>query len=285
MQSDIDISNDISEFKTFIHDEIEKNKENKKISIVLEKLLYFLTIAKTMSECPKYNFSFNDVLFLKKDWMLNEEFTNKYPSFLYWLSLNDDCLKQLQRNFEFYICSNEKMPFWLFIIRIISSTQCIEFYCKTESEFANIIKDSINSKLIDIFSKTKDSTNSKLIGTDWVNFLLPKVPIEISNSNYKLLYQFLINILSDTSNCTPFIKSVKEKTVKNFALFIINKIFNGKIDDFLKLSFSQKNTNKWISFVNKCIKELNIDKDIFHKLKLFNNTANEVISKLKPKSQ
>lgn len=87
------------------------------IGNALDKILV-TKIAEKLNETPKFSFTFNDTLFINdKEWLSNERFTYKYPSLVYWLSLNSEFTVQLQRKFAGSVFTERKLPFWLFAVR------------------------------------------------------------------------------------------------------------------------------------------------------------------------
>ena len=178
-------------------------------------------------------FTFNDVEFLKKEWIENEEFVNLYPSLVYWLCKHHRCASQLQSyfgNMDFSQKSCDKIPFWLFTLRLISSESCIGFECSLNTNTAKQIKENIDNII-----KEKISSK-KLNGTKWINVLLSNVPPEISISNCRMLYQFLLNIAEDDTYLVKELKEYKEQTIKVF----INKVFNLIFEDNLDSTFDAK---------------------------------------------
>ena len=241
--------NNFDDFESIIKKDLELYKSDKFKVNVLTKILSILQIGKSLSICPQFQFSFNDTLFLDKNWINDEEFVNKYPSLLYWLSLNGNCRDQLRYNFSNYEFSDQKLPFWLFAVRIMSSLQCIEFYCQNQSIIAQLIKNTINRSILSFFKKS-DST--KLYGTKWINFLLPHVPSELFNNNYKMLYQYFINLSQDDAPNIKLLWDKKEKAIELFSEKVTSMVFNDEIDDFLNMPFDKKDDlEKWINLLHK----------------------------------
>lgn len=293
------IPKDFDDFKSFILEELNSIKEDKNKEYILNHIVSILSIGEKLAFCPRFTFTFNDTLFLKKEWIDNEIFVNKYPSLVYWLSLHEDCKEKFQNIFGNYIFSDQKLPFWLFTLRIMSSQKCIQFYCQNQSKTANLIKDTINKSTLSFFEKSRETS----YGTNWINFLIPKVPSEIYNSNYKMLYQYFINLSQDSASNSKFISEQKEKAIIMFAQKITEIVFEDSIDDLLNMSFDQKDNNNSLSFIinpqvqvdseiNKILNSLFnslLNNEDFNQLKYCSNNINEeldgFIEKLKNLAQ
>ncbi|KAK8895427.1 hypothetical protein M9Y10_023891 [Tritrichomonas musculus] len=240
-----EIPNDFNDFRSFIQKELDSLKSDKNKEYILKHILEILKIGEQLTYGPRFSFTFNDILFLEKDWINDETFVNKYPSLVYWLSLHEDCKEKFQHIFRNYEFSDQKLPFWLFALRIMSSLKCIKFNCNNQSRIANLIKDKINKSTLSFFEKSRETS----FGTKWINFLLPKVPSEIFNSNYKMLYQFFVNLSQDNTTDHKFLIEQKEKAIELFAQKITEMVFEDSIDSLMNMTFNQKEDNDLLAFI------------------------------------
>ena len=231
------IQNDHQWLKKFLKQQNKVLEEEKQILNIIYQVM---EIAEKFDTLKAYNFSFNDKKFLDNNWFNDEEFINKYPSLVYWICKNDRCTAQLRNifdkeNFQFNENSNS-FPFVLFVLRIMSSYESIKF--DYDSILGNEICRYVGTTIRSIV-KEKVEKKEK-IGTKWLNVLLSYVPPEISDPNYKLINQFIINLSKHNFDKQEEKYKIKEEILKIIDI-VIKMTFDDTFCDLLKIKIRSNN--------------------------------------------
>ena len=133
---------------------------------------------------------------------------------------------------------NEKyIPFWVFLIRNMSSINCIN-YENTNNPFNLEITNEIRNKIEDIINNGKD----KKLDDSWLNLVLDTIPNQIEMINIRQFYSFF-NHLFDKLNADGIIKTKILTLLKNYYLELLNESFQGTINELLTENIKESNNN------------------------------------------
>jgi len=250
---------------------------------LLQAALDILSIADNLNDFKDYEFKFDDINFIRNQkWLQNKDYINRYPSLVFWLCKNQKCMKQLQDIYKESILSTHELPFWIFVLRIMSSMNCISFDNKPTTKTGKLIKQLITENIKKIINK------STTIGTEWLSLILSNVPTEITDVYNKIFYQFFTYLSEDDYNKNEIINTIKYESIKNFIENICDMSIKGTLQNILKepiKSFSEhtslfiKDPENFIKervsvFRNKMLQEVN-NTDEF-------KTLSDNFNKLKP---
>ena len=236
----------------------EKNNQENSNKDKLNALINVMKLSKCFDEIisakESININFEDMAIFDK----NKE--NKLdiesllmkkmnPSFKYFIIKNLELIKTLiytklnkdditeiinLKNDEIYI------PFWVFLIRNMSSVNCINFGNQKNLTIYKEISDEIRQKIEDIIK----NKNAVELDNSWLNLILENVPNEIKIINVRLFYQFFNNLLDKLNVDKQFLKDEILTILKNFYFELINYSLDGSMDKIL--SDDIKNSNNFI---------------------------------------
>ena len=183
-------------------------------------------------DCFKNNFNIDSIINIKN-----------YPSFQYFLINNYNNIESLLKiltkeeinkifepSFEIFI------PFWAFIIRIMSSTNCLTFENSKnplEKEFSKIIKNEIISNI-----KENNKINDNL---NWINLTSENKFENIYNKNINMFYIFLNKICCSFVDFSFYISQYIEPILKEIYKNLFDDCLNNHFDELLNLNFENKN--------------------------------------------
>ena len=122
------------------------------------------------------------------------------------------------------------IPFWIFILRNMSSCNCINYECNDnenpyKNDLTSLIREKVNDTII---------YNREYYSNGWLNLILRDIPNEISMPNVHLFYLFFNNICS-RSNVSKDgkIKDDIKKLLLEFFKNIIDIEFNNNMNNLL----------------------------------------------------
>ena len=234
--------------------EIEKN-QLKAIINGMKIAKYFDGIIKANKKKTQKTMNFDDMMIFKKN--NNKKFEiesilleNINPCFKFYIVKNLQLLESLinsklnNDNFkELFNQSGECfIPFWVFLIRNMSSLNCV-CYDNEKNPFSDEITKEVRKKIKDLL---KDGENKKL-DNGWLNLIVKDIPNKIININVRLFYDFfndLINNLKETNSGKAKINNI----LKDFYLELIKYQFEGKMNDILNECVNSSN-NKILKFI------------------------------------
>ena len=162
---------------------------------------YFDEIIKVEKESPEKSIDFEDMVIFKKG---NEKR----------IEVESLLLKQINPSFKFYIIKNlqliktlintklsneeineicnknsTEIPFWVFLIRNMSSLNYINYENKN-NPFSNDITNKIRDRIEDLIKEGKENQ----LDNGWLNLIINEVPNEILMTNIHLFYSFFNNL-------------------------------------------------------------------------------------------
>ena len=203
------------------------NYNKAKKNYYIEVALKVMEVAEKIDSQKTESLKFNDVFFFDEKWIKNDEYVNKYPSLVFWLCKNHLCMDKLRNIFGHQQFSKDELPFWLFVLRLMSSESCIVFdsssTTKTGKELTKIINEGIRKAI------RKRIDNSEPVGTKWLNIILPSLPQEIANQKYQsfyhMFYQFFLNLSEDEKSLQKETFEVKIEQLKKFVKKVCSFVF------------------------------------------------------------
>ncbi|KAK8886006.1 hypothetical protein M9Y10_041465 [Tritrichomonas musculus] len=234
-----------SDFEDAVREENERI-ENEVFTIILH--LYPICMAQDSRE--PFDFSVDDLFFVKSNWLSNVEMCAKYPSLTYWLIENSECQRKLRFYFVDLKVEPDSLPLFLHILRIFSSINCISFKSSSQGDSSNKI-----SKIIINYLIPKLMHNESHI-MEWINLLLPNIPIDFYNLEISLIYDFL-NSLSQNPNTlkSEISKQCQDELYKIIIEQMIDSIFERKVHQYftneLNDHFSEFIKNPYEAMKNK----------------------------------
>ena len=231
----------IKEFIQYKIDNIEQNSEiQKKLQVLIEIIdlgFYFDNYKKYKENKEKNNdikLTFDDFKCLKDEFNINSiKNIKNFPSFQYFLLNNYDNIQYLLKivkkeniNKLFEPNPVSFITFWVFIIRIMSSTNCLIFEDNKnpfEKEFTNIIRNKILSNI-----------ENKLIINDlsWINLITENKFENIFDKNINMFYIFFNKICSNIfpNNTIIFIKVLLKEFYQSLFDICLNHKFNESLN-------------------------------------------------------
>ena len=211
---------------------------------------FFDGIIKKEKEAPQNAINFDDMKIFYKinneridiESLLNK---NINPSFKFYIiknlqllkslinsNLNNNDISELFKNKtdELYI------PFWVFLIRNMSSINCINYENKN-----NLFEKEITEEVRDNIENLLNEGNANQLDNSWLNLILEIIPNEIEMVNVHLFYHFFNNLF-EKLNSSDYLKQKIQEILKGFYFELLKYSFEGKIKTIL--SEDIKNSNK-----------------------------------------
>ena len=230
-------NNQINKYKKF-------NDENE----IIKEIIVLFKISEEYEENKiVYNDLFEDLSFLKIGKDLNDEdLFNNYPSLMFYLYKNLNITKYIKANYigkDFY--ENSKFHysfyFWIFILRIFSSINCINFDCyeKYNKFSVQTIQNLILSKL----------EKKEKIGRRWFNYVFNSIPFELENFSDIQVFQFIKKVLLLLKQIDERFCLIIDEEIKK----ILNELFTYILSDNLEDLFQKNlidNSDSLIKFLN-----------------------------------
>ena len=247
----------------------EQGNEEKILSAIINAMKlskFFNDIIKTNEKIKENKVSFNDMaIFDKKN--------NKR------IDIESLLLKQMNPSFKFFIIKNLQLikslinsklndeditkllspqegeiyiPFWVFLIRNMSSINCINYENKN-NPFCDEISEEVRQKIEDIIKSEKGEE----LDNCWLNLILENIPNEVKITNIRLFYLFFNNLF-EKLNANKLLKEKIQDILKNYYFDLINYALDGRIHEILKNDIEKSDNSilKLIDSPKKHIKEL-----------------------------
>jgi len=186
--------------------------------------------------------------------LINKEIN---PSFKYFIIKNIQLIKELINSklkseyiSELFKTNVNYIPFWVFLIRNMSSINCINYENKNNS-FSNELTIEIRKKIQNlIIEKTHKVDNS------WLNLILCDVPKVILDPDIRLIYYYF-NDLFTKLNANGILKKIIERIINTSFLELFNNALDGNINEILNQNI-QNNSSEILQLLyspKKFIKE------------------------------
>ena len=173
------------------------------------------------------------------------------PSFIFFMNNNQNFINQLFTNINnsdksiiYDIQKKRKinyLPFWLYILRNISSLNCLDYGKKDiDKRISNKIIDKIKNKISNCLE------NKKPLGLQWLNLVLENISAEILDPNIHIFYIFF-NSLINNLNISG--KSINKFTIDELIKYfseIIDFLFDKKLNKILETNLKENNDDNII---------------------------------------
>ncbi|KAK8853815.1 hypothetical protein M9Y10_016358 [Tritrichomonas musculus] len=237
--------------QSFYHLEIPDSKEAYKYEIA-RKAQKIFEFAEFLENWKDQKLLFDDIAFLSEDWTNDNNLLNKYPSLLFWICKNRQCCDQLISLYGKFIPKPNKIPFWLLILRILSSNECVTFDNKANiTVLAEIIKD-ITSNCIKEFLHTM---SDKELNYDWMNILLSNLPSKFVNPFITVIHDFFVNLSMDDKELYPeLINELKNRYIRDSILNVTTFLLSNKSNELMTGDINSEDSNiQFLAFPSKFI--------------------------------
>lgn len=129
----------------------ENEQENKTKNELMDAAIFVLDISDKLDSLThddvalkSYKFIYDDITFLSKGWVKDDDFIKKYPSFVYWLIKYQKCAETLQNIYSYSVFNEDNLPFWLFAVRLMSSQNCVRLDIDSSTTIGKFITEIVN---------------------------------------------------------------------------------------------------------------------------------------------
>ena len=214
--------------------------------------------------------NYEDAKFLEDDkWNLDIDYISRYPHLIYILNKYEGIYDDIKELYKINIFKPEedKIPFWLILLRLLSNKNNIEVDYNIES---NILSKKISEKeSIYLRKKLIDfrTNNNSQIDAKWLNLCIKN----LTNNNLysKKVRNIFENLLYQIQNIPSLKKEILNIIEENMISYN-NKIFDKYFDNQLEDIFDTILTE-----------DEDIIKIIYDPKKLYNDKINEKINKIR----
>ena len=156
------------------------------------------------------------------------------PSFMFYINNNktfiNDLFNDINKSDESIISDiNNKreidyLPFWLYILRNITSLNCLEFGQK------NINQNIARNIIVKFKNKiSKLMKEKKPLDLKWINLLVDNVYYEILDPTIHSFYYFFNSLLRNLNLPKGYLKDFAEEEIEKYFLEIVDYVFNDNI--------------------------------------------------------
>ncbi len=243
----IRIASSLSFIKTFQETIFNKQKENSKnYEFLLDDLNNLINDKNKLINCSNI---------FKKEKQIKEIDKNKNifsTSFIFYINNNQSFINELFNsinNSDNSIISDlnrkkklDYLPFWLYILRNISSLNCIEYGKKDDLNLASHISDKIKKKISYCMNEKKP------LDLKWLNLVTDNISSEIIDPKIHLFYNFFNSLIINLNFNGKNLKSFVLDELENYYNEIIDSVFNGKIDNILDENINDDKDNNFLKF-------------------------------------
>ncbi len=224
--------------KSFHEVVIQSQKEHKDKYLFRLDDFYNLVNDKKMMNCSEI---------FKKQIQLKEEDKNKYlsPSLIFYLNNNQSFIDELFNEITAssiitdsrsdLVC--EYLPFWLYILRNISSLNCIMHDQKD-------IEPNITKNIVDKIKKEISYSNYNL---KWINLLVDNISPELLDQNIHYFYYYFNALISNLDVPGEYLMNFAKNEIENYISIIIDYVFDNNIDNLFDENYknSENIILKW----------------------------------------
>ena len=219
---------------------ITQKKNKKDYEFILDDFYNLLNDKKKLNNCSNI---------FKKEKEAKDTDKNKNlfsPSFIYYINNNQTFINNLFLHLNNSDLNKERkidyLPFWLYILRYISSLNCIEYGKKEMSNLAIHIADKIKKKIS--YSLNKD----KFLGLKWLNLLMDNISSEILDPKIHLFYNYFNSLVNNLNITGKNLKSFALNELEEYYYKIIDSVFNDSIDILLDENLIEDKKNDILKF-------------------------------------
>ena len=258
----IELENDFNKLLIYFQDEnknMKQSAEKKELQAIINGMKlakYIQTIIESTTNTTDNAISFEDIrIFDKKDEkrieiesLLNKKIN---PSFKYFIIKNIQLIKELINSklksediSELFKPNVNYIPFWVFLIRNMSSINCVN-YESNDNPFSNEITIDVRQKIQGLIVEKKENE----IDDSWLNLVLRDIPSEILNPNVRLFYYYF-NYLFDKLNADGKLKEKIEKILKEKYLELLKMSFEGNLNEILNGDITNDSLEDILQLIN-----------------------------------
>ena len=250
----------------------ESKKEENNTKIILEKIAFGLEWIELFQEkifCHQdknnYEFKLDDLKNLldeknnlidctnifKKEKKLKELGKTKFlfsPSFIFYINNKETFINDLFNNINksrksiiYDLNSKRKiyyLPFWLYILRNITSLNCLEYSRKEiDKNLTDSIVDKVKKEILSCL-KNKIPLNYK-----WLNLILDNVSSELLDHTIHLFYNFFNKLINYLNLPEQSLDMFAKDELREYFYAIIDSVFNGSINELLNENINENKEN------------------------------------------
>ena len=236
------IASGLNFIKLFQEKILNNQKDNKKnYEFKLDDFYNLLNDKNNLMDC-------SNIFKKEKESILNDKKNLFSPSFIFYINNNQTFINELFDNLnksEESIISDlnnkrkiDYLPFWLYILRNISSFNCIEFGNKEIDEKTS--KNIVNK----IKKNIKDQFKSKkILDIKWLNLITDKISYEIIDPKIHLFYDFFILLNNNIKLTGNYSKNFVKNELENYYYKKIDYLFKEDINKILELTINENTKN------------------------------------------
>ena len=198
---------------------------------------------------------FDDVSFLKNNWIDDEVLHNEYPSLLFWICKNRQCSDQIIKRYHDYEFNENELPLWLLALRIFSSISCVSFDVNSKPTELSVIIKTITSVLVKKHLKDKKGKNLKY---NWLNILLSNLPIKFIIPSVSIIHDFFNELVQDNQiGLPPIIHDTKNQSIKESVNLITKKILKNSSKQIITDDITNKDLDcsYFLAFPSKYLQD------------------------------
>ena len=247
-------------------------KEDKREAKILDIFIYLMNLSKYYDEIikaakenPEKAISFEDMKIFDKGKEKRIEIESLLlkkinPSFKFYIIKNLGLLNTLINSnlknedistlFEPQEEGEKYIPFWVFLIRNMSATNCIYYYNQNIT-FLKVISFGIIKKINELIKEKKGNN----LNNDWLNLIVNEIPTEIEMNNIRLFYHFFNNLFEKLDAAGY---SKQNSLIIKCYLELLNYSFEERISEILEddIKRSEKDILKLINSPIEYFKEI-----------------------------
>ena len=218
----------------------------------------------------KPNITFEDFICFKDEFDLNSiRKINNMPSFQYFLIKNYNNIEKLLKivtkeniNKLFEPSLDLYIPFWAFIIRIMSSTYCL-LYENNKNPFKKELTEIIRDKIIE---SMENKLNSNL---EWINLITDGINFDnLLNKKIQIFYRFFNKVCLESFpiQISNYIKSLLTDIYKSLFEIILSSKFNDLLNEDIHsnkypiLDFVKNPKEYLLKYINTKISQIIFEK-------------------------
>ena len=238
----IRIASGLEFIKLFQEKILNNQKSNKKnYEFKLDDLYNLLNDKKKLMDC-------SNIFKKEKESLLKNKKNIFSPSFIFYINNNKTFINDLFDNLnksDISIISDlnnnrkiDYLPFWLYILRNVSSFNCIEFGNKEiDKSISNNIVNKIKGCMIEQLK------NNKSLDIKWLNLITDNISYEIIEPKIHLFYDFF-NLLNNNIKLTgTYSKNIVKNELENYYYNIIDYLFKEDFNKLLDLNIYENTKN------------------------------------------
>ena len=288
------ITSYVKDFQKKIYNNQKENPDNYKFK--LDDFKNLLTKNNKLMNCAK--------IFKVEKGNIDKGNIKLQPSLIFFIHNNqpfiDDLFNNINNSDKSIIDDLDKkrdinyLPFWLYILRNISSLNCLEYGGK---DIDKKISDKIVKEIKKKISYCLD--NKKPLNLQWLNLLVDNVSSDLLEQNIHLFFNFFNSLINHLNLSKKILKSIAIDEITDYFKEIIDSVFDFKFNELLnceimnndnKIIQFTKDPSKFIyekmkSYVNDKFYNILIEKKIIEKIEEFIHNNNDLHPKFEKETK